>query len=142
MTILRCIEKLEKTSKPSERKEIIKEEYNNNRIFREYLHMIYGEVPPAIALKIPKYNKENIPLGLDYSNLERSLGKIKTALFLEELDDKKRNKLLIQIAESISEPELDMVKAIMKKRWKYLTIKGYMEISGLGLDGVIANAHV
>lgn len=129
MSILTCIEKLQKTDKPLARKAIVYNEFKNNRHFRELLYLIYGEVKIAEITKFPKFKKTEVPLGLDFSNLEKQLGKVKAALFSEGLSEERRNNLLIQIAGTISEQELDAVKAIMRKKWKYLSYQKYLELT-------------
>lgn len=128
MTILRLIEKLQKAQSLNDKRNLVKQQYMENSKFRAYMDMLYGELGPVIPKKLPKFKKEkDIPNGLNYSSLERNVNIIRRVLFDDTLGVEKREDMFANVLESISDDEIEFLKAIMKGKWKYCTIKFYQE---------------
>lgn len=79
-------------------------------------------------VEIPKFNRVQIPAGMSYSHMTSVLDRV--YLFVKDnprrpagLSTKRQTELLIQILESIEEPEADVFISMLKKDLKvpYLT---------------------
>lgn len=127
MSILRCIEKVQKTRKQIERKSIIQAEYNKNRFLRMYLDVCYGGWPTEVK-KLPRYQDDGSPIGLNLSNLEKQFTKFNTAMYSDVIDMEKRERLLTQICESVSKPEIELLRGIVMGKCKYFHKELYREL--------------
>ena len=114
-----------KATSKNERLEVLRK--NDNYALRQVLLGTF-EKGIEFDVEIPKFNREQIPAGLSYSHMTSVLDRV--YLFVKDnprrpagLSSKRQTELLIQILESIEEPEADVFIAMLKKDLKvpYLT---------------------
>lgn len=127
MTILQLIEKLETMDKLADRQKLLKAEYERNEKLRIYLDMIYGEHMTKFMDKLPAYEADpDTPNGLHYSNLERNVQIVRRIMY-DEGFGKNRERSMVRILENIAPQEVDLIKAIIKTKWKWCTPRFYSE---------------
>lgn len=94
-------------------------------------NVLLGAYNPTIQfIKVPSFNKVEVPPGLSYSHMTEALSKV--YLFVvgnkrvpEGLTDKRKEELLIQLLESLEEKEANVFADMMRKDLKvpHLTTK-------------------
>ena len=123
--VYEVLEDFRKASNKNERIQVLRS--NDTYALRQVL---LGTFEKAIEfdVKIPEFNRVEIPPGLSYSHMTSVLDRV--YLFVKGnqrrpagLSDKRQQELLIQILESIEEKEADVFIAMLKKDLKvpYLT---------------------
>ena len=114
-----------KATNKNERLEVLRK--NDNYALRQVLLGTF-EKGIEFDVEIPKFNRVQIPAGMSYSHMTSVLDRV--YLFVKDnsrrpvgLSTKRQTELLIQILESIEEPEADVFIAMLKKDLKvpYLT---------------------
>lgn len=123
--IYEVLNDFKKASGKNERLEILRK--NDTYALRQVLLGTF-EKGIEFDVEIPKFNREKIPAGMSYSHMTSVLDRV--YLFVKDnprrpagLSTKRQTELLIQILESIEEPEADVFIGMLKKDLKipYLT---------------------
>ncbi len=123
--IYEVLNDFKKASGKNERLDILRK--NDTYALRQVLLGTF-EKGIEFDVEIPKFNREKIPAGMSYSHMTSVLGRV--YLFVKDnprrpagLSTQRQTELLIQILESIEEPEADVFIGMLKKDLKipYLT---------------------
>lgn len=123
--IYEVLNDFKKASGKNERLEILRK--NDTYALRQVLLGTF-EKGIEFDVEIPKFNREKIPAGMSYSHMTSVLDRV--YLFVKDnprrpagLSTQRQTELLIQILESIEEPEADVFIGMLKKDLKipYLT---------------------
>ena len=123
--IYEVLNDFKKASGKNERLDILRK--NDTYALRQVLLGTF-EKGIEFDVEIPKFNREKIPAGMSYSHMTSVLDRV--YLFVKDnprrpagLSTQRQTELLIQILESIEEPEADVFIGMLKKDLKipYLT---------------------
>lgn len=101
---------------------------NDSYALRQVLLGVYSPNIKFTIKEAPEFKREKMPAGMSYSHMTEALQRM--YLFVEGnarvpagLTDKRKKEILIQILESLEEPEADVFLGVLKKDLKvpYLT---------------------
>ena len=111
ITILRALEKAREVKPKKKQVEYLLGFYQANPTFKKYMDLCYSENP--FITKLPKYTPDEAPAGLALSTLEYQYKKFYSSVYSEGYTDEVRNKMLVQVLESIDQEEVKFLKEII-----------------------------
>ena len=110
-------------------KKAIQKRYNIDLIFRKYVDMAYAPPCERKIKRFPKFRPDPAPVGLNPASIVQNITKFEKALFAEDLDEGKRIRMLVQILESVSEPEARFLKEVFYGKTSLITKKAWEKLN-------------
>lgn len=124
--VYEVLEEFKNAKNKAERLDVLRK--NDNFALRNVLIGVYHPGVHFTVKENPEFRREKMPAGMAYGNMTEALSRL--YLFMENnprvpagLTEKRKIEILIQILESLEEPEADVFLGILKKDLKvpYLT---------------------
>lgn len=124
-TILKALENVKSVKQKSQKISIMRHMYVTSPQFRKYIELCYTANP--LFTKLPAHTPEDVATGLSYSSLEKSYSKFKSAVYTEEIKKENREKMLIQVLESVHPIEIEFLKKIISGNYNYFPREVWQE---------------